>query len=237
MVIKEPSESPWTLAMQDTSTLFEHDGYPRHPLAQQVLRTDIAGVPLEWIDYREAARLYHTEQVAYACGSPLVRVRGGYNAHSGRRSVIEVNSIIATQGGLMALERTASTYTPPLNNRTLFRRDANVCLYCALQLRGAELTRDHVTPISQGGRDRWTNVVTACRRCNNHKGGRTPEQARMQLIAVPFKPSYAEYIFLKGRRVLADQMAYLLAHFPRSSPLHARLKSQLSEDWQWPEGP
>ncbi len=43
----------------------------------------------------------------------------------------------------------------------------------------------------------------------------------MQLIAVPFTPTYAEYIFLKGRRVLADQMQYLLAHFPRSSPLHA----------------
>jgi hypothetical protein len=25
--------------------------------------------------------------------------------------------------------------------------------------------------------------------------------------------------------VLADQMEYLLAHFPRSSPLHARLKA------------
>ncbi len=48
----------------------------------------------------------------------------------------------------------------------------------------------------------------------------------MQLIAVPFTPTYAEYIFLKGRRVLVDQMQYLLAHFPRSSPLHARIR-----DW------
>ena len=42
----------------------------------------------------------------------------------------------------------------------------------------------------------------------------------MQLVAVPFTPTYAEYIYLKGRRVLADQMEYLLAHFPRTSPLH-----------------
>jgi hypothetical protein len=55
--------------------------------------------------------------------------------------------------------------------------------------------------------------------------GRVPEQARLQLIAIPFTPSYAEYIYLKGRRVLADQMAYLRAHFPRSSPMHQRLKS------------
>ena len=46
--------------------------------------------------------------------------------------------------------------------------------------------------------------MTACRRCNNQKASRTPEQAKMQLIAVPFTPTYAEYIFLKGRRVLAD---------------------------------
>ena len=110
-----------------------------------------------------------------------------------------------------------------------FRRDANVCMYCGQQFRVGELTRDHITPISRGGRDVWTNVVTACRRCNNHKGGRTPEEARLQLVAVPFTPTYAEYIYLKGRRVLADQMQYLLTHFPRSSPLHARLTDALAE--------
>ena len=48
-------------------------------------------------------------------------------------------------------------------------------------------------------------------------------QAGLQLLAVPFTPTYAEYIYLKGRRVLADQMEFLLAHIPRSSPLHQRL--------------
>ena len=43
-------------------------------ISQQVLRTDVAGMPLEWIDYREAVRLYHTEQVAYSCGSLLYTV-------------------------------------------------------------------------------------------------------------------------------------------------------------------
>jgi hypothetical protein len=86
------------------------------------------------------------------------------------------------------------------------------------------LSRDHVTPFSRGGKDTWRNVVSACRRCNNAKASRTPEQAGMQLLAVPFTPTYAEYIFLKGRRVLADQMEYLVAHFPRSSPLHERMQ-------------
>jgi HNH endonuclease len=117
---------------------------------------------------------------------------------------------------------------PPLNNQTLFRRDAYLCMYCSLRFAARELSRDHIRPFSQGGTDVWTNVVAACRRCNNQKASRTPEQARMQLIAVPFTPTYAEYIFLKGRRVLADQMEYLVAHFPRSSPLHDRLRAYLS---------
>jgi 5-methylcytosine-specific restriction endonuclease McrA len=195
-----------------------------------VLRTDVAGMPLEWIDYRSAASLYHAGQVAYTCGSPIYTLRGGYSAVTGLRSVIEVSSIIATVGDTYAQERNSERYTPPLNNRTLFRRDANVCMYCAERFRTSDLTRDHVEPLSQGGSDLWTNVVTACRRCNNHKGGRRPEQANMQLVAVPFTPTYAEYIYLKGRRVLADQMQYLLTHFPRKSPLHARLRLSLAAD-------
>jgi 5-methylcytosine-specific restriction endonuclease McrA len=203
---------------------------PTIGLSQQVLRTDVAGMPLEWIDYREAVRLYHTGQVAYACGTLIYRVRGGYSAFTGGRSIVDVNSIIATYGTHQGLAQMRNAYVPPLNNRTLFKRDANICLYCAMRFPNSELTRDHITPISQNGRDRWTNVATACRRCNNHKGGNTPEQAGMQLIAIPFTPTYAEYIYLKGRRVLADQMEYLLAHFPRSSPLHKRVRIHLEDN-------
>ena len=181
-------------------------------------------MPLEWIDYRDAVRLYHTEQVAYACGTPIYSVHGGICARTGQRSVIEVNSIVATVGQQLGHIENRHNYVPPLNNKTLFRRDANVCMYCGIRFMARDLTRDHITPISQGGLDVWQNVVAACRRCNNHKGGCTPDQAGMELIAVPFVPTFAEYIYLKGRRVLADQMKFLLAHFPRKSPLHDRLK-------------
>jgi hypothetical protein len=196
-------------------------------ISQQVLRTDVAGMPLEWIDYREAVRLYHAEQVAYDCGTRLYSVFGGFSAVDGTRSRIDVNSIIATYGTSKSLSKNREKYVPPLNNRTWFKRDANLCLYCGMRYMTRDLTRDHITPVSHGGLDSWNNVATACRRCNNYKGGRTPEQAAMELIAVPFTPNYAEYIYLKGRRVLTDQMQYLLAHIPRSSPLHARLSGHL----------
>ena len=199
-----------------------------YSLSQEVLRTDVSGMPLEWIDYRDAVRLHFMGQIAYACGQPLFQLRGGVNARSGRRTTVEVNSIVATLGHSHNPGNLMAGYVPPLNNETLFRRDGHLCMYCGQRFPSSQLSRDHVTPLSRGGRDAWNNVVTACRRCNNLKAWRTPEQARLQLIAIPFTPSYAEYIYLKGRRVLADQMEYLRAHFPRSSPLHQRLKRSLS---------
>lgn len=192
-------------------------------LTQQVLRTDASGMPLEWIDYQQAARLFFQDQVSYVLGSLLYTLHGGICAATGQRTIIEVNSIIATAGDAHRLSRLRDDYVPPLNNHALFKRDAYLCMYCGGHFRGDQLSRDHIAPLSQGGRDVWTNVVTACKRCNNHKAGRTPEQAHLQLLAVPFVPTYAEYIFLKGRRILADQMEFLRAHFPRTSPLHDRI--------------
>lgn len=199
-----------------------------HSLGQQALRTDVSGMPLEWIDYREAVRLYYTGQVAYSSGSTLYRIRGGTSARTGLPSVLEIHSIMATTGQSGNVGALRGNYVPPLNNETLFRRDGHLCMYCGLRFQNTQLSRDHVRPFFQGGLDCWNNVVTACRRCNNAKAARTPEQAGMQLLAVPFTPTYAEYIYLKGRRVLADQMQYLIAHFPRSSPLHRRLKDWLN---------
>lgn len=188
----------------------------------QVLRTDASGMPLEWLGYQAAAKLYHLGLVAYSCGTTLYTLSGGINAQSGLRSRIEVNSIIATHKQHHRSKGFTTRYVPPLCNQSLFRRDNQLCLYCGFSFRPSELSRDHVKPLSQGGVDHWSNVVTACKRCNNHKAGRTPEQAGMQLLAIPFTPTHAEYVYLQGRRVLSDQMEFLKAHFPRQSPLHQR---------------
>lgn len=203
-----------------------------YDFSQQVLRTDAAGMPLDWVSYKEAARCYHLGQVLYSCGNLLYKVRGGISAITGRQSVLEINSIIATVGDNQSKYHHKPSYTPPLSNKTLFSRDDMVCLYCGNDFQRYELSRDHVTPVSQSGQDSWNNVVTACKRCNNFKAGRTPEQAGMQLIAVPFTPTHAEYVFLRGRRVLADQMEFLKAHFPRTSPLRMRVEEQQDQSVQ-----
>ena len=193
-------------------------------LQQQVLRTDVSGMPLEWVGYQEAVRLISLNQVSYALGRKLFSIRGGINALSGLQSEIEVNAIIATWGHHPHKHLFANSYVPPLSNKALFRRDQGMCLYCGKQFPNFMLSRDHVNPISQGGQDRWANVVTACKRCNNYKAGRTPEQAGIELLAIPFTPTHAEYVYFQGRQILADQMDFLLAHFPRNSILRKRVE-------------
>lgn len=63
-----------------------------------------------------------------------------------------------------------------------------MCQYCGTKYPAEELTFDHVIPQVQGGQATWENIVTACLACNNKKGGRTPQEARMRLIRIPAKP-------------------------------------------------
>lgn len=193
-------------------------------LQLQVLRTDVSGMPLEWIGYQDAVRLIALGQVSYSLGRTLYRIHGGINALSGRQSVVDVDAIIASNGTHPHSQLFSDSYTPPLSNKALFRRDQSLCLYCGEAFHKSLLSRDHVNPLSQGGADTWVNVVTACKRCNNHKAGRTPEQAGMELLAIPFTPTHAEYVYLQGRRILSDQMEFLLAHFPRNSRLRKRVE-------------
>jgi len=79
-----------------------------------------------------------------------------------------------------------------LNRQNVFRRDNHTCQYCGVT---TDLTIDHVLPRSRGGKSTWTNLTTACRRCNGRKGDFTPEEAGMRLMMQPYKPNYA--VFLK----------------------------------------
>lgn len=40
---------------------------------------------------------------------------------------------------------------------------SGICGYCGGEFSYQKLTRDHIVPVSQGGRDLWMNVVTCCR--------------------------------------------------------------------------
>lgn len=81
---------------------------------------------------------------------------------------------------------------PPVNRREVLRRDHHSCQYCGSS---KHLTLDHVMPLSKGGQHRWDNVVTACERCNQRKGDRTPLGAGMPLGTKPKAPVHPAVIF------------------------------------------
>lgn len=172
-----------------------------------ILRLDVAGQPRGWITVHEAISAYAKGDVIYGIGDTLPPYFGGVQRLTGQRSRIELQPIVAIHG------RIIQGFSPPLCNRTLFRRDNHRCLYCGQQYSRTELTRDHVLPTSRGGTNRWENVVAACKRCNWEKDDRTPEEAHMPLLAVPFKPNPFEWHFLAKDRILADQMDYLSQQF------------------------
>lgn len=193
-----------------------HANASRRPL---ILTLDVNGQPFRWISWQHAVIYHARDQVAWNAGDNEFSFRGGVQHRSGERSEIITNSIIAIRGKALAAQ--ALLQTPPLSNRELFQRDRHTCGYCGHPFSGQRLTRDHVVPVVQGGRDVWMNVVTACRACNQRKAGRTPEQARMELLYAPYVPNKAEYLILCNRNILADQMDFLARHVPRQSRIHA----------------
>ncbi|MEY3204994.1 MAG: hypothetical protein RLZZ21_1325 [Planctomycetota bacterium] len=83
------------------------------------------------------------------------------------------------------------------NRRNVFARDGNLCQYCGRHFPTSELSLDHVVPRSRGGLASWENIVCACVACNVRKGGRTPQEARMQLIRQPAKPKRSPLLTIK----------------------------------------
>src|SRR5579885_118810 len=172
-----------------------------------ILKLDKTGLPVSWIRWQTAATLYARRRVCWEAGEERFVIHGGVRARTGLPSRLQIGSIIAVADRSRRFEGNA----PLLTNRTLFQRDRNLCLYCGEQFAASELTRDHVVPVSRGGQCVWENCVTACRSCNQRKDDRTPEEAGMKLLAVPYTPNLAEYLILSNRRIIADQMEFLLS--------------------------
>lgn len=78
-----------------------------------------------------------------------------------------------------------------LTRQNVFKRDAFECQYCGTK---KDLTLDHVTPRSKGGRSSWNNLVTACKRCNTRKGNSRPEEVGIKLKTKPFRPTYIMFL-------------------------------------------
>ena len=183
-----------------------------------VLQLDSAGNPQRWITYEDSAYYYAKNLVAWSMGEVDFDLHGGISARTGEQSILTMNTIIAIKGKVNKKQFAANSRVP-LTNKALFRRDQQLCGYCGRHFSTSDLSRDHIIPVSKGGPNVWMNVVTACHSCNKHKDDRTPEQAGMELLYVPYVPNRAEWLILQNRKILADQMEFLLKQVPKESRL------------------
>jgi 5-methylcytosine-specific restriction endonuclease McrA len=123
----------------------------------------------------------------------------------GKAEIVEADGTRVVRSERLALPRPAvirltkfihepRRFRRQVTNTFLFARDSYRCQYCGrgpLELKTREsLTRDHLIPLSRGGTNEWTNVVTACSACNTRKANRTPRQAGMLLRAQPIRPDW-----------------------------------------------
>ena len=183
-----------------------------------VLQLDVAGQPRRWITYEDSAYYNAKGLVAWSMDEQDFTLFGGTSRLTGEQSTLTMNTIIAIKGHINAKAIAANRV--PLTNKALFRRDRNMCAYCGHEMSASKLTRDHIKPRSKGGVDKWMNVVTSCSPCNKRKNDFTPEQAHMELLYVPYEPNKAEYLILMNKRILADQMDFLVKQVPEHSRLH-----------------
>lgn len=79
------------------------------------------------------------------------------------------------------------------SRKNLFIRDDYTCQYCGQKFVSGQLTYDHVVPKSKWthkykSATTWTNIVTACYKCNCKKGNQSLQQANMKLKTKPYIP-------------------------------------------------
>lgn len=93
----------------------------------------------------------------------------------------------------------------------VYIRDNHTCQYCGHQFSPKALTLDHVVPVSKSGPKSWTNVVTACRDCNQKKANRTPKTAKMPLLTEPRVPTWlpSPELDVKSGQLPSVWLAYL----------------------------
>src|SRR4030095_2502343 len=143
---------------------------------------DAQGHPGRWALMQRAARYYASGKVVTELGESTFGMSGGTQEASGLRSEFLTSSIVMIRG----VHRIPLGHAHVgLTKHRLFARDRHICAYCGAHMPESELTVEHISPVSRGGRHEWTNVVTACRSCNTRKRNRRPEEAAMPVLARP----------------------------------------------------
>lgn len=89
----------------------------------------------------------------------------------------------------------------------IYIRDGFVCQHCQLDLKGSiqiaagvlRIELDHLVPVSQGGGNESTNLVTSCSRCNLERGDKN--------LYIFHSPEYAASIVAQAQQPINVALA------------------------------
>lgn len=88
----------------------------------------------------------------------------------------------------------------------ILRRDNHACRYCGGIAPDVALTVDHVVPVSLGGTDDSSNLVTACKDCNAGKSSSSPDAAIVAAV------DEKALIWKSAMEIAAQERAAAFAH-------------------------
>lgn len=186
-------------------------------MTEQILICDVSGTPRAWADTQTGACYYSRDKVKWDIGVLVKTFLGGHNDKA-EQSQIDVKSILGVTGPIFEKEW-YERETIYAERMILYARDLHRCCYCGHEFGVRSLTIDHVLPRSKGGKNTWVNTVTACKPCNVEKADRTPEQAGMPMLYLPYNISVHEKMVLRNRSILDDQLDFLMVRVPKHSRL------------------
>lgn len=181
----------------------------------KILGLDVSGSPKAWLSLEDAVTYHAKNLVAWQHGSCEYSFRGGIQKN-GVQSKITTSSIIAV--------KSVSGFTVdkihrdlPITNKLLFKRDHYICGYCGKQFKSEDLSRDHIIPTSRGGKDIWTNIISACKHCNCMKDDQLLSECNMHILHKPYAPTRTEVLFAHNSNKLEEQIEYMMPLLPKYS--------------------
>jgi 5-methylcytosine-specific restriction endonuclease McrA len=143
-------------------------------------------LPLSTIHWQQAVKLFFLDKVTVLHWYDNWAVRSA-------KLTIRVPAVVVSRSTYKKYRQTVA-----FTRNNIFLRDMYQCGYCSDLFNPHDLTIDHIVPRSRGGSHSWTNVITACKKCNHNKGDRLWEP-----LWSPTKPDYYK-IANSVRKVGAD---------------------------------
>jgi len=100
-------------------------------------------------------------------------------------------------------KKNGSKWIAKKKRKAIYDRDNHTCAYCDNPVLDRNLTLDHVLPEELGGTHCHTNLVVACRSCNQSKGEKSLDEflAGLKLAGVDVKKIRHRLLGRKRRKL------------------------------------